>query len=104
MLLKPNLVEPTRQSPQMTTHPAVVVAAAEVFRGWGATVIVGEGPGHMRDTEMALVESGMQEALDDAGLEFADLNYSDVGLGEERRQGQQRWRAFISRSKSSRPT
>lgn len=78
VLLKPNLVEPTQQSPQMTTHPAVVVAAAEVFRGYGATVIVGEGPGHMRDTEMALVESGMQEALDDAGLEFADLNYSDV--------------------------
>ena len=24
--------------PHMTTHPAVIVAAAEVFRGWGATV------------------------------------------------------------------
>jgi uncharacterized protein (DUF362 family) len=79
VLLKPNLVEPTRACPQMTTHPAVVVAAAEVFRGWGARVMVGEGPGHMRDTEMALVESGMQDALDDAQLEFADLNYSQVG-------------------------
>ncbi len=78
VLLKPNLVEPTRNSPQMTTHPAVVVAAAEVFRGWGAEVIVGEGPGHMRDTEMALVESGMQAALDDSRLDFADLNYSRV--------------------------
>src|SRR5262249_46510989 len=29
VLLKPNLVEPTRQAPQMTTHPAVVLAAAE---------------------------------------------------------------------------
>jgi uncharacterized protein (DUF362 family) len=63
----------------MTTHPAVVVAAAEVFRGWGANVVVGEGPGHMRDTEMALLESGMQEALDDARLEFVDLNYSQLG-------------------------
>ena len=27
VLLKPNLVEPTRAAPQMTTHPAVVVAA-----------------------------------------------------------------------------
>ena len=36
VLLKPNLVEPTRACPQMTTHPAVVLAAAEVFRGWGA--------------------------------------------------------------------
>ena len=79
VLLKPNLVEPTRLSPQMTTHPAVVVAAAEVFRGQGALVTVGEGPGHMRDTEMALVESGMQDALDDARLDFADLNYSEVG-------------------------
>ena len=51
----------------MTTHPAVVVAAANVFRSWGAEVTVGEGPGHMRDTEMALVESGMQDALDERG-------------------------------------
>jgi uncharacterized protein (DUF362 family) len=80
VLLKPNLVEPTRSCPQMTTNPAVVVAAAEVFRGWGAQVTVGEGPGHMRDTEMALGESGMQLALDDARLEFADLNYSQLGF------------------------
>jgi uncharacterized protein (DUF362 family) len=79
VLLKPNLVEPTRACPQMTTHPAVVVAAAEVFRGWGATVVVGEGPGHMRDTEMALEESGMQAGLDSARLGFDDLNYSQVG-------------------------
>jgi uncharacterized protein (DUF362 family) len=79
VLLKPNLVEPTRSCPQMTTHPAVVVAAAEVFRRWGAEVSVGEGPGHMRDTEMALGESGMQDALDNARLGFADLNYSQLG-------------------------
>jgi uncharacterized protein (DUF362 family) len=29
---------------------------------------------------MALGESGMQEALDAAGLEFADLNYSELGF------------------------
>ncbi|MAR09517.1 MAG: iron-sulfur cluster-binding protein [Blastopirellula sp.] len=75
VLLKPNLVEPNRDCPQMTTHPAVIVAAAEVFRGYGATVSIGEGPGHVRDTEMALLESGVQEALDDAELAFADLNY-----------------------------
>jgi uncharacterized protein (DUF362 family) len=79
VLLKPNLVEPTRKSPQMTTHPAMVVAAAAVFRRWGATVVVGEGPGHVRDTELALDESGMQDALDSARLEFADLNYQEVG-------------------------
>jgi uncharacterized protein (DUF362 family) len=79
VLLKPNLVEPTRTCPQMTTNPAVVVAAAEVFRRWGATVIVGEGPGHIRDTELALGESGMEDALYDARLPFADLNYSELG-------------------------
>ncbi len=78
VLLKPNMVEPTRRIPHMTTHPAVIIAAAEVFRGWGATVTVGEAPGHVRDTEMALVESGVAEALHDARLSFADLNYEEV--------------------------
>lgn len=78
VLLKPNMVEPSRDIPHMTTHPAVIIATAEAFRGWGATVTVGEGPGHVRDTEMALVESGVQEALDAADLPFADLNYEEV--------------------------
>ncbi|HTU25997.1 MAG TPA: DUF362 domain-containing protein [Pirellulales bacterium] len=78
VLLKPNLVEPNRQIPHMTTHPAMIVAAAEVFRRWGAEVNVGEGPGHMRDTEQALVESGVQEQLDAASISFSDLNYEEV--------------------------
>lgn len=77
MLLKPNLVEPMRGSPQMTTHPAMVVACAEVFQKAGAIVTVGEAPGHMRDTEAALVESRLGEALVDAKLPFADLNYEE---------------------------
>ena len=82
VLLKPNLVEPSRAVPHMTTHPAMILAAAEVFREWGAQVIVGEGPGHVRDTEMALEESGVQEALDSVGLPFADLNYEEFGWVE----------------------
>lgn len=78
VLLKPNLVEPIRESPHMTTHPAMLLAAAEVFRGWGATVTVGEGPGHLRDTDLALSESGVGEALDSERLPFADLNYQEV--------------------------
>ena len=77
VLLKPNLVEPTRQAPHLTTHPAMVVAAAEVFRSWGANLLVGEAPGHVRDTEMALIESGFDEALHGERLEFVDLNYSE---------------------------
>jgi uncharacterized protein (DUF362 family) len=78
VLLKPNMVEPSRKISHMTTHPAVVVAAAEVFKNWGATVSVGEAPGHVRDTEMALVESGVADAVNDAGGRFADLNYEPV--------------------------
>lgn len=78
VLLKPNLVEPSRLAPHMTTHPAVIQAAAEVFRSWGAEVSVGEGPGHVRDTEQALIESGVGEALHSSELEFADLNYQDI--------------------------
>ncbi len=84
VLLKPNLVEPCREIPHMTTHPAMIVAASEVFRRWGATVRVGEAPGHVRDTEMALCESGVGEALRDAGLIFADLNYEQVGWRRNR--------------------
>lgn len=84
VLLKPNLVEPTRKIPHMTTHPAMVVAAAEVFRHWGASVSVGEGPGHVRDTEMALIESGVGEALQDGGLPFSDLNYEQVAWKRNR--------------------
>jgi uncharacterized protein (DUF362 family) len=78
VLLKPNLVEPSRLSPHMTTHPMVIQAAAEVFRQWQARVTVGEGPGHVRDTEQALVESGVFEALGDSKLIFEDLNYQEV--------------------------
>ncbi|WP_442509802.1 DUF362 domain-containing protein [Novipirellula sp. SH528] len=78
VLLKPNLVEPSRLAPHMTTHPAMIQAAAEVFRGWNAEVTVGEGPGHVRDTEQALLDSGVMEALLDSKLSFADLNYQAV--------------------------
>jgi uncharacterized protein (DUF362 family) len=78
VLLKPNLVEPARDRPHMTTHPAMILAAAEVLRSWGAAVKVGEAPGHVRDTQMALIESGVEDALKTAGLEFADLNYEPV--------------------------
>ena len=84
ILLKPNMVEPSRQIPHMTTHPAVIIAASEVFRRWGAEVRVGEAPGHVRDTEMALIESGVGEALEDADLKFADLNYEQVGYRPNR--------------------
>ena len=81
VLLKPNLVEPFVDSPQINTHPAVVRAAAEVFRRWGAReVIVAEGPGHCRDAQLVLDQSGLGDVLDQARLEFVDLNHDDVSF------------------------
>src|SRR5262249_18907738 len=79
VLLKPNLVEPCSDEPQINTRPAVVRASAEVFRGWGAReVLVGEGPGHCRDAQMVLDQSGLGLVLRESRLEFVDLNHDDV--------------------------
>jgi uncharacterized protein (DUF362 family) len=79
VLLKPNLVEPYRDAPHVNTNPAVVRAAAEVFRRWGARdVFVAEGPGHCRDAQLVLDQSGLGSVLDESRLEFVDLNHDDV--------------------------
>jgi uncharacterized protein (DUF362 family) len=81
VLLKPNLVEPCADAPQVNTHPEVVRASAEVFRGWGARrVIVAEGPGHCRDAQLVLDQSGLGAVLAESRLEFVDLNHDDVVL------------------------
>ena len=77
VLLKPNLVEPSRDAPHMTTHPAVILAAAEVFRRAGARVGIGEGSANLRDSELILVESGLEDLLAAEKLEFSDLNYGE---------------------------
>jgi uncharacterized protein (DUF362 family) len=79
VLLKPNLVEPSRGAPQINTHPAVVRAVASVFRSWGAReVIVAEGQGHCRDTDYVLEQSSLGPALAEDKLPFIDLNHEDV--------------------------
>ncbi len=81
VLLKPNLVEPSRDAPEINTHPYVVRAAAEVFRSWGAAgVLVAEGPGHCRDALLVLEESGLGKILGESRLEFVDLNHDEVGF------------------------
>lgn len=76
ILLKPNLVETARGQTHINTNPAVVAAAAEVFRTAGAAeVFVAEGQGHRRDSNLVLEESGMDEALRHARLNFIDLNH-----------------------------
>jgi len=78
VLLKPNLVEHSRAR-RVNTHPAVVAAVIEAFRAAGAReVVVAEGPGHQRDTEMLLEESGLDDALRHERAPFVDLNLDSI--------------------------
>jgi len=79
VLLKPNLVEPSLESPQINTHPRLVQAAIEVFRSLGAReVFVAEGQGHSRDTDFVLEQSGLGQALKESRAEFVDLNHDEL--------------------------
>ena len=81
VMLKPNLVEPSRDAPQVNTHPALVRAVAAVFRRWQAReVFVAEGQGHCRDSELVLEQSGLGPVLDAEKIEFVDLNHDEVFL------------------------
>jgi uncharacterized protein (DUF362 family) len=74
VLLKPNLVDYISGS-HINTHPLLVLSAVECFRQLGAkNVRVGEGPGHQRDTELVLFDSGFAEQLRDQRVPFVDLN------------------------------
>jgi uncharacterized protein (DUF362 family) len=85
VLLKPNLVEPSRVEPHVNTHPALIRAVVEVFRSWGAReVFVAEGAGHCRDTDLILEQSGLGPELDRQGVEFVDLNYDDTTIERNR--------------------
>jgi len=74
VLLKPNLVDYI-PGDAINTHPLLVLAAAESFRRLGAkSVLVAEGPGHQRDTQLVLSQSGYQQSLRDEKIRFVDLN------------------------------
>src|ERR1051325_7108534 len=76
ILLKPNLVETSRGAPHINTHPLVLRGAIEAFLSLGAaTVMVGEGPGHRRDTLAVYEESGLADVLTEDRIRFHDLNY-----------------------------
>lgn len=77
VLLKPNLVE-FDPATCINTDVSVVAAAYEVFRSLGAAeVIIGEGPGHRRDT-YSLVEMARYRDISRFDDLFVDLNRDDV--------------------------
>ena len=80
VLLKPNMVE-YEAGTAINTHAAVVAGAAEAFLRAGAReVVVGEGPGHRRDTEYLVTSTGLFERLRDLKVPFVDLNHDDVRM------------------------
>ena len=78
VVLKPNLVD-YAPGDAINTHPLLVLAAAESFRRMGAkSVVVAEGPGHQRDTQLVLSQGGYQESLRDEKIRFVDLNRDEL--------------------------
>jgi uncharacterized protein (DUF362 family) len=78
VVLKPNLVDYT-PGQAINTHPLLVRAAAECFQRFGAKAVsVAEGPGHQRDTQLVLVESGYHQYLRDQRIRFIDLNRDEL--------------------------
>ena len=79
VLLKPNFVETVRGTVHICTRPEVIFAAVEVFRKFGAmSVVIGEGPGHCRDTARVLEEAGVAKPLVEHKTPFVDLNNDDL--------------------------
>lgn len=78
VLLKPNLVDHSPGA-AINTHPALIVAAADALRRLGAKqVIVAEGPGHQRDTQLMLRATGLAQQLNEQGIPYVDLNRDEV--------------------------
>ncbi|HEY3826788.1 MAG TPA: DUF362 domain-containing protein, partial [Bryobacteraceae bacterium] len=76
VLLKPNLVE-ALPGP-VNTNSTLVGAAARCFLRLGArSVVVGEGPGHQRDTEWVISATRLTEQLSE-GVRFVDLNRDEL--------------------------
>lgn len=78
VLLKPNLVD-FIPGADINTDPVLVAAAAQCFTRLGArSVTVAEGPGHQRDTQLVLVETGFSTRLNDMRAAFVDLNRDEL--------------------------
>ena len=78
VLLKPNLVE-FDSANCINTDVAVVAAAVELFERLGAAeVLIGEGPGHRRDTMYLAEEARYRTLIPRFDERFVDLNVDEV--------------------------
>ena len=63
----------------MNTDAQLIGAAAEAFLRLGAaSVTVAEGPGHHRDTELLVYETGLADQLLHRKISFVDLNRDEL--------------------------
>ncbi|MSU76503.1 MAG: DUF362 domain-containing protein [Gemmataceae bacterium] len=77
VVLKPNLVEWHRDK-VINTHPKFVGAVIEMCKREGAAeVIVAEGPGHWRNVEYLVTESGLGDVLKEHDVRFVDINHDE---------------------------
>jgi uncharacterized protein (DUF362 family) len=77
VVLKPNLVE-YHKDKVINTNPKIIAAAIELCRHAGAAeVIVAEGPGHCRNVEYIVAESGLGDVLKHYQVPFVDLNHDE---------------------------
>ena len=78
VLLKPNIVEYIPGKP-INTDTQLIGAAAEGFLRLGAaSVTVAEGPGHHRDTELLVHDTGLADQLLHRKIQFIDLNRDEL--------------------------
>ena len=77
VVLKPNLVEYNRDK-VINTDPRFVDAVIQLFKNEGAAeIIVAEGPGHWRNVQYLVNESGLGDVLRKHGVRFVDINHDE---------------------------
>jgi len=82
VLLKPNLVE-FQPGAVIHTQAEILAAVVALFESLGAReVIIGEGPGHRRDTMFLAEEAGYRANIPHFEKRFVDLNRDDVARVE----------------------
>jgi uncharacterized protein (DUF362 family) len=79
VLIKPNMVEYS-PSACINTHPLLIATVVEaLYRRGARSVVVAEGPGHVRDSDLLLSETGLDTQLRSLGqCQFVDLNFDSV--------------------------
>lgn len=77
VLLKPNLIIPSKPEDGMTTHPSVLIALCKLLKKENAKVFVGDSPGHP-SVKKTFKVCGMEAVANECGAEL--LNFNSLNL------------------------